>query len=121
MDFLIPIRNELTGLEKNFVSKQEIANFLATVKNVEHWSGWSHLGELPAAAVAEVEHIAEAVVAEVEHVLAPEAPAPQPDGPVDLIPANPHPEQAAVPDGSPSPDLSAEQLAVIGNTETPSA
>jgi len=81
MNFLIPVRNVVTGLEKHFDSKQAVANFLATVENVEHWEGWGHLGELPAAIVEEVESVVEKVEEAVEAVFTSETvdvPAEQP-------------------------------------------
>jgi len=47
MQFLIPLRNAVTGEEKNFHNKQQIADFLASRDDDADWEGHACLGQLP--------------------------------------------------------------------------
>ncbi len=47
MQFLIPLRNAVTGEEKNFHNKQQIADFLASREDDADWEGHACLGQLP--------------------------------------------------------------------------
>lgn len=47
MEFLIAIRNAITGLEKQFPSLQHIADFLAGRDDAADWTGHEALGPLP--------------------------------------------------------------------------
>jgi hypothetical protein len=56
MEFMIAIRNAITGEEKNFPSLQHIADFLCGRDDSQDWGGHENMGPLPepTAAVADI-------------------------------------------------------------------
>jgi hypothetical protein len=58
MQFLIPLRNAKTGEEKNFHTKQQVADFLDSREDDADWEGHAHLGALPEPTPVEPEEAA---------------------------------------------------------------